>query len=70
MFSKFQILKKALKRAKTLKTLKKSEKKIKYFFVWTLLHGKEKCLFKNCLFYPKFFESEVKTFAPFFWGSI
>ena len=45
MFTKFQILKKALKPAKTLKNPKKTAKKnFKFFFAWTLLHGKEKCL--------------------------
>ena len=32
--------------------------------------GRKNVVNKNCLFYPKFFEFEVKTFAPFFLSSI
>jgi hypothetical protein len=35
-------LKKALQQAKTLKNLKKTAKKNQIFFVYALLHGKEK----------------------------
>ena len=62
MFSKFQILKKALKRAKTLKNPKKTAKKNFNFFLFGRFYTGRKNVFnKNCLFYPKFFESEVKT---------
>ena len=61
MFQKFQILKKALKQGKTLKTLKNSEKK---------LYTERKNFFnKKGLFYVNFFEFEVKTYSPVF-GSI
>ena len=55
----FQISKKALKRAKTLK--KNSEKKLKFFLYTHFYWGGKNFINKKGLFYAKFFEFEVKS---------
>ena len=55
MFWKFQILKKALKRAKTLKNLKKQQKKTSIFFLFGHFHtGKKISLIKKACFMLNF----------------
>jgi hypothetical protein len=64
-------LKKVLKRAKTLKNLKKnSEKKLHFFLFSRFYTGRKNFINKKGLFYAKFFEFEVKTHPSFLGGSI
>jgi hypothetical protein len=63
-------LKKALKRAKTLKNLKKTAKKNFNFFFRRFYTGRKNFINKKDLFYAKIFEFEVKTHPSFLGGSI
>jgi hypothetical protein len=69
MFYKFQILKKALKQAKTLKHLKKTAKKTSNLFMHFYLGGRN-FINKKGLFYAKFFEFEEFSLPSFLGGSI
>ena len=67
MFWKFQILKKLLKRAKTLKNLKKT---VNFFLFRRFYTGRKNFTNKKGLFYAKFFEFEEFSIVPFFCSSI
>ena len=59
-------MKKALKRAKTLKNLKEQQKKLQIFFVWRFYTGRKNFINKKGLFYAKFLEFEEFSVIPFF----
>jgi hypothetical protein len=64
MFKKFQILKKALKRAKSLKNLEKQRKKLQFFLCMRFYTGRKNVNNKKKI-YAKFFEFEARHL---FWG--
>ena len=64
MFWKYQILKKALQRAKTLK--KQQKKTSNFFLLMRFYAGGKKFTNKKGLFYAKFFEFEEFSIVSFF----
>ena len=65
IFWKFQILKKALQRPKSLKNLKNNSQK-NFNFFWPFYTGSKNIINKKGLFYARFFEFEEFSIVPFF----